>query len=86
MQGGATEALNVPAWRQNEKRRARLSDPVWPSCCGEKEVFTLRRRGFFLSVDSLVTAAVKLARKHTKHITRDFPRLVQGAVGRLIDR
>ena len=29
---------------------------------------------------------VKLARKHTTHITRDLPRLVQSAVGKLIDR
>ena len=29
---------------------------------------------------------MKLARKHTTHITRDLPRLVQGAVGRLMDR
>ncbi len=29
---------------------------------------------------------VKLARKHTRFITRDLPRLVQSAVGRLMDR
>ena len=29
---------------------------------------------------------VKLARKHTTHITRDLPRLVQSAVGKLMDR
>lgn len=29
---------------------------------------------------------VKLARKHTTHIIRDLPRLVQSAVGKLMDR
>ena len=29
---------------------------------------------------------VKLARKHTTHICRDLPRLVQSAVGKLMDR
>ena len=29
---------------------------------------------------------VKLARKHTIHIVRDLPRLVQSAVGQLMDR
>lgn len=29
---------------------------------------------------------VKLARKHTTHITRDLPRLVQSAVGKLMER
>jgi hemin uptake protein HemP len=32
------------------------------------------------------TGEVKLARKHTTHIARDLPRLVQSAVGRLMDR
>jgi len=29
---------------------------------------------------------VKLARKHTTHITRDLPQLVQSAIGKLMDR
>ena len=29
---------------------------------------------------------VKLARKHTTHIARDLPRLVQSAIGKLMDR
>lgn len=29
---------------------------------------------------------VKIARKHTRHIMRDLPQLVQGAVGKLMDR
>ncbi len=82
MQGGATEALNVPAWRQHEKRRTRLSNPVWPSCrCENSGIRTTHAGLLFFCTDSLVTAAVRLARKHTTHITRDLPRLVQGAVG-----
>jgi hypothetical protein len=37
--------------------------------------------------DSLsFSGEVKLARKHTRFITRDLPQLVQGAVGKLMDR
>jgi hypothetical protein len=40
----------------------------------------------FICDNLAFSGEVKLARKHTTHITRDLPRLVQGAVGRLMDR
>ena len=40
----------------------------------------------FICDNLAFSGEVKLARKHTTHITRDLPRLVQSAVGQLMDR
>jgi len=40
----------------------------------------------FVCDNTSFSGEVKLARKHTTHIARDLPRLVQSAVGKLMDR